>query len=409
MLRGEDILGVIILYKLEVQPFTDKQIALLQTFADQAVIAIENVRLFTELQDEEPRPRRTALEQQTATSEILRVISSSPTDTQPVFDTIAANAARLCAARDAQVLRVDGDVLRLVSAYGSPSMPPVRSISRGHAVGRAVIDRQTVHVRDMAQAVTEFPETSAPQHGVESLLAVPLLRNDVAVGVIRISRTQIQPFTDAQIALLQTFADQAVIAIENVRLFTELQASNRELTTALDTQTATSDILRVISRSQTDVQPVFDAIVASAVRLLGAYTGALTRIAGDQIELAALTSTDDAGDAAVRATFPQSLQSEGPHAQVIRDRAPLNIADAQTDPRLPEAARACARVRGYRSWVVVPLLRHDEAVGTIAVTRREPGGFTDDEIALLQTFADQAVIAIENVRLFKELQEKNRR
>ena len=195
-----------------------------------------------------------------------------------------------------------------------------------------------------------------------------------------------------------------MIAIENVRLFTELQASNRELTTALDTQTATSDILRVISRSQTDVQPVFDAILASAVRLLGAYSGALTRIAGDQIELAALTSTDDAGDAAVRAIFPQSLHSEGPHAQAIRDRAPLNIADAQTDPRLPEAARAYARARGYRSVVVVPLLRHDEAIGTIAVTRREPGGFTDDEIALLQTFADQAVIAIENARLLTELQ-----
>ncbi len=407
MLRGEDILGVIILYKLEVQPFTDKQIALLQTFADQAVIAIENVRLFTELQDKN-HALTEALEQQTATSEILRVISSSPTDTQPVFDTIAANAARLCAARDAQVLRVDGDVLRLVSAYGSPSMAPMRSISRGHAVGRAVIDRQTVHVRDMAQAVMEFPETSAPQHGVESLLAVPLLRNDVAVGVIRISRTQIQPFTDAQIALLQTFADQAVIAIENVRLFTELQASNRELTTALDTQTATSDILRVISRSQTDVQPVFDAIVVSAVRLLGAYTGALTRLADGQIELAALTSVDDAGDAAVRATFPHSIQSEGPYAQVMLDRAPLNVADAQTDPRWPEAARARARVRGYRSWAAVPLLRHDEGVGAISVARREPGGFADDEIALLKTFADQAVIAIENARLFKELQEKNR-
>ena len=181
-------------------------------------------------------------------------------------------------------------------------------------------------------------------------------------------------------------------------------AKDHALTEALDTQTATSDILRVISQSQTDVQPVFDAIVASAVRLLGAYSGALTRIAGDQIELAALTSTDAAGDAALRARFPQPLHSEGPHAQAIRDRAPLNIADAQTDPRVPEAVRASARVRGYRSQVVVPLLRHDEAVGAIAVTRREPGGFTDDEIALLKTFADQAVIAIENVRLFNELE-----
>ena len=189
-----------------------------------------------------------------------------------------------------------------------------------------------------------------------------------------------------------------------MRLFTELQASNRELTTALDTQTATSDILRVISRSQTDVQPVFDAIVASAVRLLGAYSGALTRIAGDQIELAALTSTDDAGDAALRALFPQSLHSEGrtPRPFAIERRSisptPTPIPDCpkpSTPPLVPVATEA---------WVVVPMLRHDEAVGAIAVTRREPGGFTDDEIALLQTFADQAVIAIENARLLSELQ-----
>src|SRR5207247_9465683 len=187
------------------------------------------------------------------------------------------------------------------------------------------------------------------------------------------------------------------------------QTSNRELTTALDTQTATSDILRVISRSQTDVQPVFDAIVTSAVRLLRAYTGGLTRIAGDQIEAVALTSTDAAADAAVRARYPQPLQSEDPHAQALRDRAPLNIADAHNDSRLPEAARAYARVRGHRSWVVVPMLRHHEAVGTIAVTRREPGGFTDDEIALLKTFADQAVIAIEDARLLTELPARTQR
>ncbi|MBI3827128.1 MAG: GAF domain-containing sensor histidine kinase [Candidatus Rokubacteria bacterium] len=206
-------------------------------------------------------------------------------------------------------------------------------------------------------------------------------------------------------ALLETFADQAVIAIENARLLSELQASNRDLTTALDTQTATSDILRVISQSQTDVQPVFQAIMDSAARLLRAHSGALTRIAGDQIELAAAHgSTDDAGDAALRAAYPQSLRSERAHAQAIRDRAPLNIADAHTDPRLPEAQHATARARGYRSVVAVPMLRHDEPVGAISLTRREPGGFNDDEIALLETFADQAVIAIENARLLTELQ-----
>jgi len=231
-----------------------------------------------------------------------------------------------------------------------------------------------------------------------------MLREGALIGVIVIRRTEVQPFTEKQIELVTTFADQAVIAIENVRLFNELQASNRELTTALDTQTATSDILRVISGSQTDVQPAFDAIVASAVRLLGAYSGVLTRVKSDQIELAALTSTDDAGDAASRASYPQPLQSERLTAQAVRERAPLNVADANTDPRLPEADHARARVRGYRSLVVLPMLRHDEAVGAIAVTRREPGGFSDDEIALLKTFADQAVIAIENARLLSELQ-----
>ncbi len=240
--------------------------------------------------------------------------------------------------------------------------------------------------------------------GFRTILIIPMLREGALIGAFSVWRSEVRAFTDKQIELLKTFADQAVIASENVRLFTELQASNRELTTALDTQTATSDILRVISQSQTDVQPVFDAIVASAVRLLGAYSGSLSRLAGDQIELAALTSTDAAGDASMRALFPQSLHSEGPHAQVIRARAPFNIADCQSDPRAREALRASAHTRGYRSLVVVPLLRHDEAVGTIAVTRREAGGFTDDEIALLQTFADQAVIAIENARLLSELQ-----
>jgi GAF domain-containing protein len=186
LLRDSDAIGAIGIRRTKVQPFTPKQVALLKTFANQAAIAIENARLFTELQEKNSALTAAhaqvteALEQQTATSEILRVISSSPTNTQPVFDTIAANAARLCAARDAQVLRVGGEVLRLVSAHGSPSMPEVRSISRGHAVGRAVIDRQTIHVHDMTRAVTEFPETSALQHGVASILAVPLLRRDVS-------------------------------------------------------------------------------------------------------------------------------------------------------------------------------------------------------------------------------------
>jgi GAF domain-containing protein len=414
LLREGVGIGCIQIRRSEVQPFTQKQVELLLSFADQAVIAIENVRLFKELETRNAELTQ-ALDQQTATSDILRVISSSPTDVQPVFDELSSHAARLCEANDAVIFRLDGEVLHIASSF-SGEVPLSREarergvpLSRGAVTGRAVIERRAVNVPDLLTELdTEYPQSRVFQKatGMRSVLAVPLVRGEVAAGVILVRRLEVRPFTSTHIELLQTFADQAVIAIENVRLFKELEARNRDLTTALDTQTATSDILRVISRSQTDVQPVFDAIVASAVRLLGAYTGALTQIAGDQIELAALTSTDDAGDAAMRARFPQSLQSEGANAQAIRDRAPINIADAQTDPRIPEAGRATARARGYRSQVVVPLLRHDEAVGTIAVSRREPGGFTDDEVALLHTFADQAVIAIENARLLTELQER---
>jgi GAF domain-containing protein len=399
MLKEGRLVGALTTHRHEVRPFTESQIALLKTFADQAVIAIENVRLFNETKD--------ALERQTATSEILRVISTSPTDTQPVFDTIAANAARLCAARDAQVLRVEGDALRLVSASGSPSMPSVRSISRGHAVGRAVIDRQPIHVRDMAQAVREFPETSAPQHGVESVLAVPLLRNDVAVGVIRISRTQIQPFTDAQITLLQTFADQAVIAIENVRLFTELQTSNRELTAALEQQTATGTILRAISTSPTDTQPVFDAIAGSARRLLRAHAVSLVRLAGDVVELAAANSADGADAETLRSFYPRRLSDMPLLRDALRTKEPLFVADTETDQRVPAQTRDAVRARGSRSVLVIPLVRPDGAIGAIIASRQQPGPYSVDEAKLLQTFADQAVIAIENVRLFKELETRN--
>jgi GAF domain-containing protein len=413
LIRETVAVGAILIRREEVRPFSDKQIALLQTFADQAVIAIENVRLFTELQASN-RELTTALQQQTATSEILRAITHAPTDTQPVFDTVAESGARLCEAYDTSIFRLDGDRLRRVAHHGPIPAGVIGEFTvplvRGSFAGRCVLDGRIVHIADGQTEANEFPEGSefARRLGFRAILIVPLLREGVAIGAITLRRTEPRLFTEQQVTLLQTFADQAVIAIENVRLFKELETRNRELTTALDTQTATSDILRVISRSQTDVQPVFETILTSAVRLLRAFSGALTRIVGDQLELAALTSTDSAGDAALRAFYPRPLHSEGPHPQAIRDRVPLNIADAHTDPRLPEAVRNNAPVRGYRSMVVVPLLRHDEPVGTIAVSRRESGGFTNDEIALLQTFADQAVIAIENVRLFTELGARNR-
>ena len=404
--RGRPI-GAIAVSRPNPGVYSDAGIEQLKTFADQAVIAIENVRLFTELEARN-RELTDSLTQQTATAEILRVISASPTNLQPVLDAVVRSAARFCGADDAELFRLDGDYLAVTAHFGPIPAPVGRLIpvAQGSVSGRAFAERRAIHVADLQAEAEEFPVTSriARELGFRASLSVPLLREGTAVGTITLRRAEVDPFTDKQIKLLETFADQAVIAIENVRLFKELEARNRDLAEALDQQTATSEILHVISRSQTDVQPVFDAIVASVVRLMGAYTGMLTRIAGDQIEMAALTGTDAAGAAATRAVFPQSLQSEEPHAQVIRDRVPLNIADAHTDPRVNEAHRAVARARGNRSWVIVPLLRHEEAVGSIGVTRRDPGGFTDDEIALLQTFADQAVIAIENVRLFTELQ-----
>jgi GAF domain-containing protein len=410
MLREGAALGAIVVRRSEAKLFTDQQIALLQTFADQAAIAIENVRLFKEL---EARNRDL-----TATAEILQVISRSPTDVQPVLETVVENAVRLCEAERAFIFRFDGELLRAVASYdASPELRaffernPI-SPGRHTAAGRVAIERRTVHIPDV-QDDPAYTWNVSQVEPLRTLLGVPMLKGDELLGVIITQKREVAPFTNKQISLVETFADQAVIAIENVRLFKELEAKNTALTQAhaqvteaLDQQTATSDILRVISRSQTDVQPVFDAILSSAVRLLGAYSGVLTRIIDGQIELAALTRTDAAGEAAIKAAFPQPLQSEWPHARAIRDRAPLNIADAQTDPRLPEAELARARVRGFRSRVLVPLLRQNEAVGAISVARREPGGFQADEIALLQTFADQAVIAIENARLLTELQSR---
>src|SRR5262245_23344164 len=270
LLREGVPIGVIIIFRTEVEPFTDKQIELVTTFADQAVIAIENVRLFQELQVRN-RDLTEALEQQTATADILRVISGSPTDLQPVMDTIVQNAARLAEADHALIGRAEADRIHWLSSFGAPINLEGTPISRFLPSGRAILDRQTTQVEDVAELTDEFP-TVAKAHrelGVRSILATPLLREGTAIGVVLVRRTQVRPFTEKQVALLKTFADQAVIAIANVRLVKELQDGNADLREALEHQTATSEVLSIISRSPTDVQPVLDAIVESAAKVCG--------------------------------------------------------------------------------------------------------------------------------------------
>jgi two-component system NtrC family sensor kinase len=413
LMREGVAIGTIGLRRIEARPFTERQVALLQSFADQAVIAIENVRLFKELETRN-RDLTEALDQQTATAEILRVISQSPTDVRPVFAAMAASAARLCDAFDATIFQVDDNVLRLVAHEGPITPDPVLPITPGTVGGRVVRERRAIHVADLQAETETYPLSSgfARDRGFRTVLSVPLLHGAQAIGLIAIRRTEVRPFTDRQVALLETFADQAVIAIENVRLFTELQSSNRELTTALDQQTATSEILRVISQSPTDVQPVFDTIVESARKLFNAHTAALYHRVGDQIHIGAFTSTDDAAAEFFRSRWPRPFASMiaelGPAARVLQHGKTRHVEDFETDINEPEASKELARLRGYRAFLQVPMRRSHQVFGALSVARRAPGLFTPTEVALLRTFADQAVIAIENVRLFKELEARNR-
>ena len=414
LLREGAAIGTIVLRRIETNPFTDKQIALLQTFADQAVIAIENVRLFTELQAKnqaltEAHAQVTeALEQQTATSEILSVISSSPTAVQPVFDAIVESAVRLCDARYGAVFNFDGDLIHLVAHHnfsetgleGVRKQYPMRP-SRAHISGRAILSGSVVQISDVALD-HEYGSPLAVQQGFRSLLAVPILRSGAPIGSIVIYRMESGPFSDAQIDLLKTFADQAVIAIENVRLFKELETRNRDLSESLEQQTATAEILRVISRSQTDVQPVFDTIVRSAARLCDGLFSALYEFDGELLRQVAQHNFNPEALEEVRRISPVRPTRALGGGRAILERAVVHIPDVELDPEYPN--KAVSRAIGFRSGLFVPMLREGAPIGVIMVARAEPGTFSGNEIELLKTFADQAVIAVENVRLFKELQ-----
>jgi GAF domain-containing protein len=351
-------------------------------------------------------------EEKAASAEILRVISRSPMDLQRVFAEIAATAARLCDAYDATIFQAGGGVLRIVADHGPiPSLPvgdDTIPLLRGVVTGRAVLDGRTIHVADLQAETAEYPAGSdlARRFGHRTIVAVPLMRSGEAIGAIAVRRTEVRPFTERQIDLLKTFADQAVIAIENTRLFEAEQASKRELTEALEQQTATADVLKVISRSALDLQRVLDALVESAAHLCNAYDAAIFQVVGDSQRLVA-----HHGQIPMAGPVGQlsgSLVRGFITGRAVIDRRTIHVADILAEgDEYPEGRKRALQL-GYRTVLAVPLVHAGEAIGVIFIRRAEVRPFTERQIELVNTFADQAVIAIENTRLFEAEQASKR-
>jgi GAF domain-containing protein/anti-sigma regulatory factor (Ser/Thr protein kinase) len=413
LVRDGSIAGVIILFRTEVEPYSQRQIELVETFANQAVIAMNNARLF-EAEQASKRELQEALEYQTATSEVLNVISRSPNQLQPVFDFIARSASRLCGDEHAIVTRYDSKLLHLAAQHNPrpgiadaqasfyPREPHVEtSIS-----GRAFVHAHLVHIPDID---TEQWEHSAREGyrkmGLRAAVAVPMMRDGRPIGVIGVSRGTPGAFSDRQIQLLKTFADQAVIAIENTRLFEAEQVSKRDLQESLEYQTAISDVLGVISRSQFDLQPVLQSVVETAARLCRAHNAIIYRLEAAACRFAAGHGHDAAAMDLVRAT-PHPINSGTVVGRAIAAKETVQIEDVLADPLY--TVKELAKRGNVRSVIGVPLMRGGDPIGAIALGRSRVEPFNDREIELVTTFADQAVIAIENTRLFEAEQASKR-
>jgi GAF domain-containing protein/anti-sigma regulatory factor (Ser/Thr protein kinase) len=397
LLREGQVIGVILARRVRVRAFSDRQIQLLETFARQATIAIENVRLFNETKE--------ALERQSAVAEVLGEISQSGFQLQPVLESVIEAATKLCAAQQGFIYRREGSVFRLVVAHGiTPEFKafteanPINPMGRGTVTGRVAEDRRTVHIPDVL-ADPEYTYWEAQRLGnFRAILGVPMMRDEDVIGVMLLWRTESQPFTDEEIALVATFANQATIAIENVRLFGETKE-------ALERQTATADVLRVIASSPTEVQPVLDAIADRAMRLCAADGMVIRLLEGEELVVVARAGTLPAREMGQDLRIP--LRGDTLTGAALLEARTIHVADVQASNEYPRAREMALRGR-HRTIAAVPLLREGRAIGVFSLARQEVKPYSERELALVATFADQAVIAIENVRLFKEIRDKSR-